>query len=123
MSTSESQEMYLETMLEIHKTNNKIRLTDIALKLDVSKASVNNALKKLEEENLIKKEHYGEISFTEKGYEKASRVKEKHDLITKFFIKTLNIDPKIAEKDACRFEHFASVELINAIKRYLKNNE
>ncbi len=123
MSTSESQEMYLETMLEIHKTNNKIRLTDIALKLDVSKASVNNALKKLEEENLIKKEHYGEISFTEKGYEKASRVKEKHDLITKFFIKTLNIDPKIAESDACRFEHFASVELINAIKSYLKNNE
>ncbi len=119
MNSSESKEMYLETMLELFLNNKKIRVTDVAKSLNVSKASVNSAFKKLEEENLVQKEYYGDIKFTEQGYEKALKIKEKHDLITRFFIKTLNIDPKIAENDACRFEHFASKELIDAIKKYL----
>ncbi len=111
--------MYLETILELHNNKRVIRVTDLANELGVSKAGVNKALKLLAAEELIIKEHYGDISLTEKGIDIATTIKHKHDLITNFFYNTLDITIEVAENNACRFEHVISPEMLEAIEKLL----
>ncbi len=120
MKFSESNEMYLETILKLHDNKQNIRVTDLASELNISKAGVNKALKLLVNEELIDKEHYGDVTLTEKGLEIARTIKYKHDLITKYFLMTLDITEKIAESNACRFEHIISNEMIDAIEELIK---
>ncbi len=116
---SESNEMYLETMLELHNNGQVIRVTDLANELNVSKAGVNKALKLLISEELIVKEHYGDITLTKKGIEVAASIRRKHDLITNYFLNTLDISKEIAERNACRFEHVISQEMLDAIEKLI----
>ena len=116
---SESKEMYLEVMLELFESKQKIRLTDIAEKLNISKPSVNNRLNKFKDLGLINKKPYSEITFTEKGLKLAKKVKNKHRLLTEFFDKTLKVDLSVAEENACRFEHSLTDDMIIAIKDLL----
>jgi Mn-dependent DtxR family transcriptional regulator len=55
---------------------------------------------------------------TEKGEEIASKMYERHVLLTKWLV-TLGVDEKIAREDACKIEHDLSVETFKAIKRFL----
>lgn len=119
MKFSESNEMYLETILELHNNNQVIRVTDLANELSVSKAGVNKALKLLVSEELITKEHYGDIILTKKGIEVATSIRRKHDIITTYFLRTLDIDEEVAESNACRFEHVVSQEMLDAIEKLI----
>ena len=58
---SKSLEEYLKTMYVLKKQNEKIRVTDIADKMNVSKASVNKAVNNLKNEKLLEYESYGTI--------------------------------------------------------------
>lgn len=103
-----SNEDYLETILELCGTCNKIRSVDIADHLHVSKASVNKAMGILREVGLIEQEHYGLICLTETGRQRASEVLQRHVMIKRFLIEILGIDEDTAEQDACRMEHVIS---------------
>ena len=122
MDFSESAEMYLEAILELESKNKTVRSVDIARFLSVSKPSVNRAMHSLKKEGYILKEPYGDITFTQKGREKAIRIHEMHHTITDFLIKSLGIDAKVAEADACRIEHVISAQTLSAMRAYNKNN-
>ena len=66
---------YLETIYEIAVNNNDehsgVRLSDIAAKLNVSKASVNNAISVLVNAGYVKSEKYQDVFLTENGIETA----------------------------------------------------
>ena len=53
MKLTNSQEEYLKTIYILENSNKKIRVTDIAKKLNITKPSVNRAIKILKEMNLI----------------------------------------------------------------------
>lgn len=116
MSYSESLEMYLETILELEGKEHPVHSVDVAKALDVSKPSVNRALKILKEDGLIEHEPYGSIRFTSKGLALAEDVKMRHVCITKYLVQTLGVPLPIAEKDACRMEHIISPETLSAIR-------
>ncbi len=116
MKRTESMEMYLETILKLSKNNNKARIAKIAAELKVSKPSVNKAINILKENNYIKHEPYGPVILTEKGRKLAEEIYSKHLLITAYFIEILNLDPNIAEENACRIEHVISDEVLEAMK-------
>ncbi len=122
MDFSESAEMYLEAILELESKNKTVRSVDIARFLSVTKPSVNRAMHSLKKEGYILKEPYGDITFTQKGREKAIRIHEMHHTITDFLIKSLGIDAKVAEADACRIEHVISAQTLSAMRAYNKNN-
>ncbi|HOP74943.1 MAG TPA: metal-dependent transcriptional regulator [Bacillota bacterium] len=108
MVISPSLENYLEVILELTGEDGKVRVTDLAEKMNVAKSSVNQAVKKLQELELLEHEHYGPLVLTPGGREKALRITRRHKVLTHFFHAVLGVDAQTAEEDACRIEHYLS---------------
>ncbi len=114
----ESGENYLETILLLQNKNGGVRSIDIALALDYSKASISRAMGILKENGYINIDRGGLIEFTEKGRKKAESIYERHRLIARFLMQTLNIEREAADQDACRIEHVISQDTFERIKEF-----
>ncbi len=119
MQLFESGEDYLERILILNEKNGNVRSIDIATDMGFSKPSVSVAMKKLREAGYILIDENGFITLTKEGYEIASRIYERHKVLTQLFI-SLGVDIEIAKKDACKIEHDLSEETFEAIKKSLK---
>lgn len=123
MSLLESGENYLEAILRLSKKQTEIHAIDIVNILGFSKPSVSIALKKLRDDHYIVVDGNSHISLTEKGLEIATKIYERHVVITDLFIK-LGVNEEVAETDACKIEHDISNETFAAIKKlYLTLNK
>lgn len=123
---SASLEDYLEIICNLLETSECVKAVEIARKLNISRASVSEALSKLAQKNLIIYESHKGISITPEGLKKAKEVIEKHKTLTDFFGKTLGLNREEAEENACRVEHVISDNLFKKIKEfqnYCDNNE
>lgn len=112
---------YLEIILQLSEKDHSVRITDIAASLNIAKASATQAIDTLIAENLVLKEKYGPVTLTKKGELAALKVKKKHKIIREFFVKVLQVDAEIANKDACRIEHVISPEALTGMISYLQN--
>lgn len=119
--TSESLEMYLETMYLLEKTG-RIRSVDIANQMNVSKPSVNKAVNNLKELGYITQESYGDIQMTDLGRDMAQKIYDRHTILNDFLQKVLGVPADVAESDACKMEHILSDITINQIKKKLEEN-
>lgn len=117
----ESGENYLETILKLEQKSTNVRSVDIANELGYSKPSISKAMSVLKKAGYINQESYGSITLTQLGREKATQIYEKHKLITKFLIMTLEIDEDIAEKDACRIEHIINPLTFSKMKDFVSS--
>lgn len=117
MKRLESQEDYLEKILQISKVKENVHAIDIAREMNFSKPSVSVAMAKLKEEGHIEINEKGEISLTSSGREIAEKTLEKHEILTKM-LSFLGVDEKVAMEDACRMEHDISDETWKAIKKH-----
>lgn len=116
MEYSESVEMYLKEIYRLSKKDPRIRATDIANALKVSKASVNRAVKRLCREGLLNHMTYGHIEMTDKGRNKARETCEKQGVIAAYLVIALNIDSQLAMKEACKLEHVVGSVVIKKMK-------
>ncbi|MDX9824620.1 MAG: metal-dependent transcriptional regulator [Sphaerochaeta sp.] len=116
-----SGEDYLEAILALNQEHEKVRTTDVALRLGVSKPSVNRAMKVLASEGYVNQETYGDIHLTEKGRLKASQVYFRHKTLTSFLRDVLRVDAVIAEQDACLIEHDISSETMEKLASFLRS--
>ena len=120
---SESMEDYLEAIFNLIKENGSARVTDIANSLGIAASSVNQGLKKLNQEGLIEQEKYGPIKLTKSGIQAAEKINCKHQILYLFLNKTLGVNPETADQDACSIEHALSQESFEKMIDYLiKNN-
>lgn len=120
MKMQESGEMYLETILILSQRNTQVRSIDIANELGYSKPSISRAVNLLKNENYIYIDSKGYIILTEKGQEIASRMYERHKLLTKCLV-ALGVDEDTAANDACRIEHVISAQSFEKIKQYAQD--
>jgi DtxR family Mn-dependent transcriptional regulator len=120
---SSANQDYLETIYLLAQEEESVRATDIANRLSVSKASVNQAIKALKDAGFVINERYGPVMLTESGRFEARRIHFLHHLIKDFMISTLNIRDEIAEKEACQIEHVLGNQTVKAIVNYMRNNE
>ena len=118
MKIQESAENYLETIYILSKRKGSVRSIDIAAELEYSKHSVSVAMKNLRENGYIEVDSDGFIKLTEKGKEIATRMYERHTLLSKWLVH-LGVDEEIAVEDACRIEHVLSFESFEAIKKHI----
>lgn len=119
MKIHESGEMYLETILVLFQKNGSVRSIDIAHELNFSKPSVSRAMGILKSAGLITMDEAGQINLTPEGKVKAESIYERHRIITAYLIKSLGLDPDLAEKDACRIEHIISQETFEKMKLFV----
>lgn len=115
---SSSLEDYIEEMYNIYVQGERIRVKDLSDRMNVKKSSVNNAVAKLKEKNIITQEKYSDIILTPMGFEIGKQVKERHDFFYNFFTKVLGVSEENAEKDACAIEHVISDESIEKLKNH-----
>ncbi len=119
MALFESGEDYLEAILMLSEEHDEIHAIDIVAKLGLSKPSVSIALKKLKDDNYIAIDGNNHIHLTDKGYSIASKIYERHKILTSILIK-LGVSDEIAEDDACKLEHDISDESWKAVKEAAK---
>jgi len=117
MEIHKSTEDYLEAMLILKEAHGYIRSIDIAGQLGVTKPSVSYATKRLRENGYITMESGGLITLTDSGMAIASKIYERHRLLTEFFVH-IGVDPEIARIDACKIEHDISEETFDALCRH-----
>lgn len=123
MNLSESMEMYLETIYLLERDHSHAHVVDIAERLEKTKPSVTKAMNQLKKECLINKEAYGHITLTEKGRDISRKIFARHNLISGFLEKSLNLSAKDAADNACKMEHVITDEMLDAIMTYLAKAE
>ncbi len=117
MNIYESGEDYLEAILMLREKKGNVHSVDIANELNYSKASVSVAMKKLRENGYIEMEKDGSLKLLPPGREIAERIYERHQILTKLFVR-LGVDPVTAAEDACKIEHDLSPETFEKIKQF-----
>ena len=117
MKRLESQEDYLEKILQISQKKEQVHAIDIAREMNFSKPSVSIAMNKLKELGYIEINKKGEITLTDSGKLIAEKTLEKHILLTKWLV-SVGVPEEIAKQDACRIEHDISDETWLLIKKY-----
>lgn len=118
MQLQESGQMYLETILVLSRTLPAVRAIDIVEHMGYSKPSVSRAMGLLKNGGFITVDEDGHITLTEDGREVATKIYERHTILTTALIR-LGVDPDIASEDACKMEHAISDASIAAIKKFL----
>ena len=119
MKIQESGENYLETILMLKESKGSVRSIDIVRQMNFSKPSVSRAMSLLRENGYITMDKEGWIQLTESGMEVASRIYERHRLLTKWLM-ALGVSPEVAAEDACRMEHDISNETFEKLKAHIE---
>ena len=112
----ESYLLAIDTLLEIKKS---IIVKDVSHYLKIGGASTADAIKKLKEKGYINYEPYGDITFTPKGKEAVSLKKYRHNTITKFLNRVLDIDLKKAQYNAEQIEYSMTKDVLIRLVNFM----
>ena len=118
MHLLESGEMYLESIYVLHSEKGTVRSIDIAEHMNFSKPSVSRAVGLLKDQNYIVIDKDGYITLTESGAALASKIYERHTVLSKVLV-MLGVDEETAAEDACKIEHVISDESMAAIQKFI----
>ena len=116
---SKSLEEYLKTMYVLNKQSGKIRVTDIANKMNCTKPSVNKAINNLNTEGLVHYETYGTIELTKEGEDLAKKILEAYDIVYVFLKDVLNLSDEDAQEEAEKIKSTISDNTINKLAKYV----
>ncbi|MEM3362124.1 MAG: metal-dependent transcriptional regulator [Candidatus Anstonellaceae archaeon] len=112
-------ENYCKTILFLDRGKGASSI-DISKSLGISKISVSITLKKLKKENYISMHKYGKVRLTSRGKEIAKKIVERYSILLNF-LKSIGVEEKLAEKEACAMEHVLSAQTIKKLDVFLKN--
>lgn len=115
---TELAEDYVELIAELTGRNGEARLVDLSKELGVTKATVNNAIRRLQRDGLVTSQPYRAIFLTDKGEQLAKASRKRHLLVRQLLI-ALGVDAKTAEVDAEGMEHHVSERTLDAFRKYL----
>ena len=118
--TRESEEMYLETILLLHREHANVRAVDVGEELGYAKSSVSRGVNLLKDKGYIEIDPAtGNINFTETGKKKAEGIYDRHRVLTAALIK-MGAEEQVAEENACRIEHVVSEEMMEVFKNFIE---
>ncbi len=111
-------EDYVELIADLIDVTGEARAVDLAERLGVTNATVNNTLNRLTREGLVTRQRYRSIFLTEAGRRMADAARERHRLVRDFLLR-LGIDPETAEIDAEGIEHHTSEKTLATFRQFL----
>jgi len=113
-------EDYLELIYNATAEKDNLKAVDIANKLNISRASVSEALIRLSDKDLIIYEGRKGVKLTELGKLEALKIIKKHKILSNFFSEVLKIDLETSSRNACKIEHVIDEEVIDKIENFTK---
>ena len=117
---SSSMEDYLEAIAILNEKDGVARVKDISRFLSVEPPSVASAVKNLSKSGLVIHERYGYVQLTSKGKKVAGNISKRHKMLFEFLTEILNIQPRIAQQDACQMEHSVSSQTLEKITKFIE---
>ena len=116
---SKALEEYIKTMHVLQVQKGEIRVTDIAEKMNCSKASVTKSLNLLKEKGLVEYEAYGKITLSKEAEEIAQKKLEAYDIVYLFFNQMLEMPEDEARQEAEKVKSVISDDTLNRLVKYL----
>ncbi len=115
-----SLEDYLEAVALLQEKGEVARVKQIGQTLEVRMPSVIAALDRLSKDGFVEHERYGYVKLTPQGAEIAQDVVRRHELLRRFLMEILDVDPETAKKDACKMEHIISPVTQDRLVKFLE---
>lgn len=118
MELTNSKQEYLKTIYILKASEGEIKVTEIANRLNKTKASVNNAINSLKADGLLNYEPYGKIELTEKGEKEAIKIVEAYDIVKLFLTDIIGATEENAIEEAKNIKASLSSDSLNKLARY-----
>lgn len=115
-------EDYLELIADLIDATGEARVVDLANRLGVTPATVNNTLQRLVGEGLVRKERYRSIFLTERGRAAAEQARERHRIVRDFLL-ALGIERETAEHEAEGIEHHVGRRTLDALRAFARDRQ
>jgi DtxR family transcriptional regulator, manganese transport regulator len=119
---SEIAEDYVELIADLIDATGEARAVDLANRLGVTNATVNNTITRLQREGLVHSEPYRSIFLTTEGRGLAEHCRRRHVIVYRF-LRSLSVAEDVARVDAEGIEHHVSDETLAAFDRLLRERE
>jgi DtxR family transcriptional regulator, Mn-dependent transcriptional regulator len=118
---SESEEMYLLTIKKLSDENQNeiVPISQIAEALAIQPVSVNQMVRKLDENGLVNYHPYKGVALSSMGGEQTQLVLRDRRIWKTFLNQTLGIPIQAADEFACQFEHNTPEEVIERLYKFL----
>lgn len=116
---TKSLETYLLAIDTLIETKKIIIVKDVAQYLNFGGATTADAIKKLKEKGYVNYEPYGNITLTSLGEKTVIIKKYRHNTITKFLNKVLDIDSDKAEYNAEQIEYSMTDDVLSRLVNFL----
>ena len=120
LKISSTLEDYLEFIYKTIEAKEKVKAVEIANEFSISRATVTEALQRLEKKGYIKYGHYQPIELTQNGITLAKEIILKHETLLKFFEQILKLPTEEAKINACRIEHIITTIAFEKIKQFIE---
>lgn len=117
---TDSLEEYLYAIYVLSRGKDAVRLTDIANKMEVTKASTNNALNLLKEQGLINYEKYKNITLTISGKTRAKYIERRHELFRIFLKDIIKTDNHVVEEETEKLAHCISCHTAAKLEMFIE---
>jgi Mn-dependent DtxR family transcriptional regulator len=118
MSSTTSEEDYLEVIAELVELKGYATTLDISRFMNVSPPSVTKMLQKLDEKKYLEYEKYHGINLTAIGRQVADTIRKKHSTLLEFF-EILDVGKDIANQDTEGLEHHLNDKTIRKLRKFI----
>jgi DtxR family Mn-dependent transcriptional regulator len=108
---SEATQEYLESVYWLYEARIERTQANLARALRVSQPSASEMLKRLADEELIRRDEHKLIHFTDRGREVAERIVARHRLVEAYLVKVMGIPWDDVHEEAHAMEHSISPRL------------
>jgi len=105
---TQTKENYLKALYHLQQKNSEISVTELGKEMEVSKPTVNDMVKKLQQKGWVSYEKYKPIKLTEAGEKEACLIVRKHRLSEMFLNKVMGFGWEEVHDMAEEMEHLKS---------------
>lgn len=116
---TESLEKYLLAVYELSKDNEAVMVKDVASYLKIGGASTAEAIRTLTARGFLDYVPYGDIKLTDKGIVAVDIKIYRHEMISNFLNKVLNIEMQQAEKNAEAIEYSMTEDVLSKFVHFI----
>jgi Mn-dependent DtxR family transcriptional regulator len=99
--------------------NQKTEIASLRKALSISPAKLNTCLRRLQQQQLLRKENDGTYILTESGRDQANKLIRAHRLWESYLVQEMGMDADQIHDEAERYEHLLTSEQVDAVDKQL----
>jgi len=111
---------YLMAIDALHGELGYARATDVADRLEVTRAAASAALTQLKKRELVTEDPNRFLLLTDEGRRVVDQVEQNFRTLSRFFEEMLGVSPETSRADACKIEHLMSPETSQKLLKLVK---